>query len=647
MDNEFLLPLRQRQLLSYLQHATGYTTGSELSKNLGVSTRTIRNDISEINRILNGTGVQISSKHSFGYIIETRNTNDLKKLTQSSESFISRIERLRHIALRLCLSEVPIDLDDLADEMYISKTTLEHDLKDFRHDFILPVPHIQMCRSKNSIVLENNELKKRQILCRLYSENWNYNGRGNTFFKYQYLDEEEVNLCMREIDTFLFQYNIRIEDPNVVVLDLVISIAAKRIREGHGLKEDRKDLYITDQASACVDAILDSLEKRLHVTYTRTERREIYEIVSCSAIPDISKVSRDNANQYFPQKLIVFVNSWLRFVDETFNLMLLDDRDFYSSFLLYIRYLTMPVHHLTASGIVRNLIQLQYAIEFEIAVTIQPYALDFFGSYLDFNEIMYLMLLISGGLAHQHPNRLRTVIMTHFNLPAAFNIKAKLEENFSNFIKVTAMLPMYLKDDYDFTSTDLILSTTDKDIQTALHTPLIKISPFFTEDDHRRLEHHIQKVRYQHLYQKDFPHMLSILDQASWNELWTDSDYFHVLERLGNLFIDKGFANEQFLEGIFRQERLISFVTHPTFIIVHAHQGSLKTHVEVATLNHRLRINGQKIRMIIMVSMVRADRGLIFKFFNELYNGSFDPEDMRFLKTKVEVMNFFKKYLDQ
>lgn len=56
------LSLRQRKLVHYLQLQSAYTTGQELASQLQVSARTIRNDIAEINQILNGTGIRIASK---------------------------------------------------------------------------------------------------------------------------------------------------------------------------------------------------------------------------------------------------------------------------------------------------------------------------------------------------------------------------------------------------------------------------------------------------------------------------------------------------------------------------------------------------------------------------------------------------------
>ena len=119
--------------------------------------------------------------------------------------------------------------------MYISRTTLEHDLHALRHNYILPEPHIKFFRQKNNISFEADERKRRVILNRLFTDNWNYNARGNAYYHYQYLDERIVNLIMKETNYYMDSFCIMMEDINMVILNLMIAIAYYRIINGHEL----------------------------------------------------------------------------------------------------------------------------------------------------------------------------------------------------------------------------------------------------------------------------------------------------------------------------------------------------------------------------------------------------------------------------
>lgn len=642
--NQNLLPLRQRKLLNYLQHASGYMTGKELADLLSVSSRTIRNDVSQINRLLLDTGVQIVSKHSFGYILQAQNADSLKKLTQSGESFISRSERLRYIAQRLCLSDQPIDLDDLADEMFISKTTLEHDLKEFRRQFVLPDPHIQMRRTRNTIEFEHDERKRRKILCFLIAHNWNYNGRGNSFFEYSFLHEKTVNICMRQINYYLDKYNIHIEDINMVHLDLCVAIASERIREGKELTDSDENMYLTQPAIACTEEMLDSMEKSLGCSFNKNERRDICELISCSILPDMEMVRERGISSFFSSDLIRFVNTFLNRIKEMYGFDFYDDDDLYDTLTIFLDYLTRPVHNLNSAELSMQYMNLGYAIGLELAMSIQPLALDFYGSYLSFTELFYLGSMFRCAVARLPFPKLRTVILSHYNHSLTWSIKALLLEKFSQDITVTDLLSMYQKDNYDFSDTDLILCTANKPVTSDTRAVQIRISPYLNSDDVGKIQSCISKARMQHLYHRDFPDTLTLLDEADWYETLNFVSYFDFLEFLGKKLIEAGYVTEKYLADIFRREKILSYTGHSSFIIVHSSVPSVQTHLVVGTLQHRINIDGNKIRTIIMVCTKPAARGLIFKLYNDLYFSDFDPRDTRFFKYKKEYLDFFKQH---
>ena len=81
------LSLRQRKLVHYLQLQSAYTTGQELASQLQVSARTIRNDIAEINQILNGTGIRIASKRSEGYLLVIQQPGPVKRIKPDQQFF--------------------------------------------------------------------------------------------------------------------------------------------------------------------------------------------------------------------------------------------------------------------------------------------------------------------------------------------------------------------------------------------------------------------------------------------------------------------------------------------------------------------------------------------------------------------------------
>lgn len=642
--NDLSLSLRQRKLVHYLQQKNGvYTTGEELAGHLHVSARTIRNDINELNQTLADCGVQITSKRSSGYLLEAENDQDLQALSQSSNSFLSRDERVRHIAFRLCLADTPINLYDLEDEMYISRTTLEHDLHALRRKYILPDPHIAFYRHRNHIHFEKDERKRRIILNHLFSENWNYNARGNAFFQYQYMDERIVNLIIKNVNFYMTKYNIMMEDVNMVTLDLAIAIMYYRITSGHELTSVITYDYRDATAVHAVNELLDALENSLDCRFSSTEREDIYLLVSCGKLLDASLLNFASVANFFDPSIIRLTDNYIAYIKTNYQIDFSTDEDFYITILQFFRYLSLPLHYFNRIDTHFDVARTKFLIEFEVAFAFQPFALEYYGFYLDYTEILYLAFCISGAMAHakQASPKLKTVIMCHLNLASSWELKHHISSRFGDYIDITALLPVYVKDSYDFSKVDLVVTTANKEITQSPNCQTLLISPFLTYKDQENLERLIQQEQLQHLYRPSLPSLHDLLTDAFWHEQIANEDYFSVFELLANDFIQNGYVTPEYLTEVFRREAIFTFAFQPSIVLVYSTSPSTRTCLSVATYEHRIRWNTYKIRTVIMATFRPEDKTLIFKLINELYSDRINPNDTRFIKTKEEFIDFF------
>ena len=640
------LSLRQRKLLHYIQDQHSYVTGTELANHLQVSARTIRSDVAEINENLQGTGISIISKRSLGYLLKVEDKKLLKELNQVSNTFLTRDDRTRHMAFCLCLAEEPINLYTLEDEMFISRTTLEHDLAALRKKYVLPYPHINYCRSKNHIFFEDNERKRRIILNTLFSENWNYNARGNAFYQYQYLDEELVDLIMLESQFYLRKYGIVLEDINMIVLNLAIAIACCRMNDGHFLERRKEPLHLDPACVHAADDLLESLEKKLGCIFPDSERQEIYLHLSCARLLDSSALSFGTLELYFAPETIAFANDYLALIREKFQLSFSDNEDFYITLLQYLRYLSMPLHYLNTIQTHTDIVRSNLLIEYEIAILIQPLALSYTGDYWDETELMYLAFCISGALeaANRTYPKLKTVIMAHLNMPASWHLKQKLLSAFHDYLELTALLPVYSKDTYDFSKTDLIITTANKTLTCDPHCKTLLISPFFTKTDQMNLEKHIFQIHINRLYGQKLPSLFQLLQEAFWHEAILTDSRVSIIELLSRDFLDAGYVELDYVEDLLRREAILPFAFQPGVAFLSSLVPSKKTCLSVATLEHRIKWNSYKIRTVILAAVCPGDSTLVFKLLNELYYSSRNYEDAKFLKTKEELLNFFADF---
>ncbi len=138
-----MLNPRMTVILRHLLKAETAVTSEFLAKVLAVTSRTVRNDIKELETIVKEYGASIKSIRGTGYELVLHDEQNFRKLLygiveqekENEEMPIMPEDRVHYILKRLLLAENYIKLDSLADELYISRSTLQNDLKDVKTIF--------------------------------------------------------------------------------------------------------------------------------------------------------------------------------------------------------------------------------------------------------------------------------------------------------------------------------------------------------------------------------------------------------------------------------------------------------------------------------------------------------------------------------
>ena len=646
MEN-IVLSLRQRKILHHLKSQTDFITGDELAKEVNVSSRTIRTDINEMNELFEGRGIQIIAKRSVGYLLKADDSKQLSRLLKINDSFLSRTDRVRYIVFKLCLSDTEINLYDLEDEMFVSSTTLELDLQTLRKSFILDYPYIKLNKKKNSISFEKNELKRRIVLNRIFAENWDYNSTGNAFYNYQYIDERVLRLVMNEIQIHLIEYRIELEDVNMVNLGLGLTIAYYRIQNGYNL-EKPMSLTTTDKLSIHImDDIMDALEAKLQIQFPVYDRQPFYIFMSCSKLLNATLLNFKTVGIYFDPDIIELCDRYIQKINQHFHIDFSNDEDFYITILQLLRFIKMPIRMFNKIAMQEETLRKQFLLEFEMAYLIQPLAMEYYGFHLNHLELTYLVFCLSGALSYYNRTlpKITTAILCHYNLPVTWNLKHAVLEKFSDYIDVDVLLPVYTKDTRNFEHIDLVLSTVNKNMTDSIPCRTLYISPCFTEKDRQNLQRLITSTRIEKLYYNQNSSLYDLLEKATWLEKENCDSYFSALEKLYHVLAKETELDETFFADIMQRESSLSFVYQPHIAIVYQTRPIEHIALSVMTLNHRIKHNDNKIRVLIMAAIPKKNENFIFQMLNELYNSNLNLSNLRFMKEKKEILTLLKDYI--
>lgn len=636
------LALRQRKLLHRMQHQETFITGNELAKELGVSPRTIRNDVVEINRNIRPYHARIRSERSKGYCFEAEDPERIRRLNQIELALLTKADRIRYLILRLCLAEEPLHFLDLEDEIFVSHTTLSQDLQSLKQKYVAPEPFLKLIQKKNELYLEKDEKKTRELLVRLFHEDWNYNKKGSAYYGYNFLNEHILDFVMEQIPVLLHKHRIRMEEPTLIYLDLTVAIMCQRVHSGHTLSElpvkPRED---QEAWRACLD-LFDLLERQYECTFPEAEKDFIYERIASGRMLDVFRINPQTLPEHIDPRTRQIAGRYLEKIRSVFGIDFFDDDDFYITLCLSIRDLRNEsyIYNEQENPVLakENLLT-----EYEIAILFQSLAEEYLGHGLSEIQLIHLAHCISGGLEFlfcTHPEyKLRTVLCSHRNMVTAWSAKRKILGAFNNYLDITALISVSEALNFDFSQTDLVLTTVKTKQTQGLTAVTLPISHVFTEADRNRISAFIDVKRIERLCPSPASTPRELLRNAFWHERTSLKTREDIVEVLAGDLADDNLPADRLLADLQERETVTSFVTGPSIVFLHSLIPAERTKLSAMTLDHRIIWNNYKIRLIILGVFRPEELPLLFQLKHLFHH--LDRDSMRFLKMKEEICAFF------
>ena len=224
---------RQKKIIKEIHNSNTFITGKSLSLILNVSLRTIQSEVSAINKVLH---LILSTNR--GYKID----DNLYKTMDFTA--IEKEQNLEHIIVKKVFFHNPhYNIDDLAEVLYISATTLEKYFKkinDTLSDFDLKI-----VRTNNTVFVSGNELNKRKYLNKIIFDEINpaFNSIDNLNNYFEGIDVDKIKII---ILNSINKYHYYVDNAYYNNIIVNITIALYRMRTDHYVSEPLRN--ISDKA---------------------------------------------------------------------------------------------------------------------------------------------------------------------------------------------------------------------------------------------------------------------------------------------------------------------------------------------------------------------------------------------------------------
>lgn len=543
----------------------------DLAEYFGVSERSIRYDIDNINYFLAKKGLNQIEKVAKGYFEvneSDENLNEIIEILNTSFYTFSKHERKEYIKALTLFSLDTIKLHEIGEVLSVSISTVKLDLKEikvFLNESKLKLKYL----SKIGLILAGDEEKLRKAQLKFLMEYLDIS-RDNLVSKIKKDETLGYKLIRNELKFYFEEFPIRdvrifikriekelktiISDEAYKVLQFYLMIALTRLKNNQIIvdrEENQKFLKSTKEYNVLMKELLH-FEDNFNMKINDSEVLLLTELFLGS--------HSYNFNTSFYENWIeieISVNEIIKEVSKKVEVDLSNDKILFDGLLNHLK---PSIYRIRNDIVLENEISTEveelYNDLFEIVKKVCENKLrTYINKEIPKEEIAFLTIHFKTAMDRKVNNQKETkniMIVCGFGYGSSKLLAQKLLERYDVNILDTLPYHKFLEiENYD--DIDLIISTLDVDDNTEYPFPIVKVNPIFSKNDRKKLEEYgLTEVR------KKIS-LVKLIETIKKNSIVTDE--FTLGESLkkfleGKVFDDRDKLGKKTLESFLSLEKI-------------------------------------------------------------------------------------------
>ncbi|AKG74996.1 BglG family transcription antiterminator [Salinicoccus halodurans] len=631
-----MLETRQQAIVQELIRHDAPMSGTHLAKLNGVSARTIREDIKLINVRISGNGAKVQSLMGRGYLLEIEDNESFKSFLQSLTSQgphtpDTHADRAAYIICELLLTRGHVKSEDLADALFISRSTLQSDLKAVKG--ILAQYDLEIESKPNyGMRATGTEMNLRFCLSQYVFDRRVYKSEPQSV----YFDSDELGAVHNTVAEALDDNQLVMTDIAINNLVIHIAIALRRIRDGYSVDEHNPSLntLMNHREHSIAKQIVTQCETLFKVSFPAYET--VYIALHLSGTKIIRQMSGDIEEEY-DKELQRVIDRTLREVDREYTMQIRKDKELRLSLLLHLK---PAINRYRYNMNVRNPmladIRQHYPLAFEIAVFAGRIIESETDTEMDENEIGYIALHIGGAIER---SKLRDapkkcIVVCASGVGTSQLIYYKLKNHFGHSLEIIDTIQYYKLEEYPLSSLDFIISSIP--IELGMPVPVIEVNAILNDKDLKKVESFIvqnESSRFTDYCREELVFINKDLDSR-------DSVLSHFDRQLRQM----GLAEDTFLDSVMEREAVMptSFgnliaVPHP--ITPHSDE----TFLSFMTLKKPIVWGDYKVQLVCMLMVQKGSREDLQVIYDSLGSIIEDPDRVSELLSCSHSREFIRK----
>ena len=542
---------RALSIIKILLNSVEPVSSLALSQEIGCSTKTIQNEIKEVNKELKNC--EIVSIRGIGYKIEG-NLDDID-IKNSDLYDYDRVEYIIKKIINISSTDKDtIKLEDLADSMYVSLSTVKNDLKEVKK--ILNEYNLKISsKHKQGICIEASEEDIIKFIIN-YSNKVD-NSLNIKDFLNNNIIENLFSIKKILLDTLSYENMILTDNEFKNIVNYIsIYLSRNNTNQSDFIKE-----YIKKYKS--------KKEKPISEDEQLLIRKAIKEFCRDLNIATSINLSHDKV---FEECLFNHISNLYKRADLGIN-----------------------QYEITAGEI-----KLKYPFPFELGKIAKKTIEKNLNMEISEDEVENIALHIGGALERidkrDEKKVYKTIIVCTSGVGTSMLIKSKLENIFKGKLEIIKVIPSYLIDYINVLDIDFVISTVEVNLE---NVNVIKVSPMLTDKEIKLIEKYIET---ENVYiDLDIQNLFS--SELFFKDIKAETRS-QVIDIMSKKLVEKGYIDDTMRQSYFERETIATTEIGNMVAIPHGAKGEVyENKVAIGILKEPISWELGKVRLIIMLAL--------------------------------------------
>lgn len=533
----------------------------ELAQRFAVSTRTVRADINALNDVLADHGAHFIHNRGSGYQLVVVDATRFSALQHSHPRQGQRTprtasERVAYLLVRFLTSPFSLKLEDVADEWFISRGTLQGDMAEVRERLTGYRLNIET-KPRYGMKLFGSEIAIRTCLTDLLFQRQLDSG-DEMLWQLGLLPEQGLPALTEQLHQLFAASGIKLTDEGEQYLIFYCAVAMKRIADGNPLSDFEAEDG-DDVVKQTARQIIAQWRQRMGKDISSAE--EAYLRVNIAA-RRVQQILPTEINADDDEALVDYL---LSYINTHYNFNLQGDAQLRADLLTHVKTMVTRVkYQINIPNPLLSNIKQHYPMAYDVTLA----AITSWGKYTPYsiseNEIGFLVLHIGVGLErHYHIGYERhpqVLLVCDTGNSTVRMIQAQLSRKFPQIV-VTQIIGLRDYEKLAQIDEDFVISTArlqEKD------KPVVVMAPFPTE-------YQLEQLGKLVLVDRTKPYMLEkFFDEQHFMIIDEDITQEELFRRVCNQLEAEGYVGDDFYPSVVEREAIVSTILGEGIALPHS-----------------------------------------------------------------------------